>query len=322
VGRDQQSGTRFSALQFGVFSRLFAISGFLLGHFGVPVASMSTRAIPVAAVTAMVWSTLPQNAVAQEDDAEPAAPAAPAAGAGGAAAGVDPLAARKAESFLGWMIRASGPFGFLIMLVSFVMVALIMMDVLQLRRQNYLPTAFIEQFEQKLNAKDYAGAYESAKGEDALIGRVLAAGMVRLNRGYEEVQAGMQEVNDDEAMALSHKLSYLALVGSIAPMLGLLGTVQGMVSSFQVIATSTTAPKPYELADGIATALFTTLEGLIVAIPAIIAYAIFKNWAERYIRDVESVSSEFMGRLSSAAKAAVKPAGGAAPASAPAAPQA
>lgn len=319
MGRDQQSGTRFSALQFGIFSRLLAMSGFLLGHFGVPVASMSTRAIPVAAVTAMVWSTLPQNAVAQEDDTEPAAPA---AGAGGAAAGVDPLAARKAESFLGWMIRASGPFGFLIMLVSFVMVALIMMDVLQLRRQNYLPTTFIEQFEQKLNAKDYAGAYESAKGEDALIGRVLAAGMVRLNRGYEEVQAGMQEVNDDEAMALSHKLSYLALVGSIAPMLGLLGTVQGMVASFQVIATSTTAPKPYELADGIATALFTTLEGLIVAIPAIIAYAIFKNWAERYIRDVESVSSEFMGRLSSAAKAAVKPAGGAAPAAAPASPQA
>jgi biopolymer transport protein ExbB len=107
-------------------------------------------------------------------------------------------------------------------------------------------------------------------------------------------------------------------------MLGLLGTVQGMVASFDVIAKSATSPKPYELADGIATALFTTLEGLIVAIPAIFFFAVFKNRLARYLMEsgyiVDNLMSRFqtMGKPSAPA-AAARPGG--APATAPAAPQ-
>ena len=221
------------------------------------------------------------------------------------------------ESFLAWMIRASGIFGFLIMLVSFVMVAVIMMITLQLRRDNYLPASFIEQFEQRLQAKDYQGAYEAAKGSDSFIGRVLSAGMARLSRGFDEAESGMQEVGEDETMAMEHKIGYLALIGSVAPMLGLLGTVQGMVLSFQVIATSTTSPKPAELADGIATALFTTLEGLVVAIPAIVFYSLFKNRLARFLMECGFVASNLMKNFQNMGKAA-KPAGGAAAAGAPA----
>lgn len=225
------------------------------------------------------------------------------------------------ESFLAWMIRASGIFGFLIMLVSFAMVAIIMMIGLQLRRDNYLPASFIEQFEQRLQAKDYQGAYEAAKGSDSFIGRILAAGMGRLSRGFEEAEAGMQEVGEDETMAMEHKIGYLALIGSVAPMLGLLGTVQGMVLSFQVIATATTSPKPSELADGIATALFTTLEGLVVAIPAIIFYALFKNRLARFLMECGFVASNLMKNFQNMGKAPAKPAGGGAAAGAPAGPR-
>lgn len=249
--------------------------------------------------------------------------AAPAAGGDAAAAADDPLAARRNESFLWWMIRASGVFGFLIALVSFVMVSLIVMQLLQLRRDNYIPAAFVEDFERLLNEKNYQGAYEAAKGNDSFIGKVLAAGMARLSRGYDDALQGMQEVGEEETLAMEQNIGYLALIGSIAPMIGLLGTVQGMVSSFQVIATSPTAPKPYELADGISTALFTTLEGLSVAIPAVICYSLFKNRLAKFVMEAGFVSEELMKRFQGMGKTASTPArpAGAAPAT-PAAPAA
>ena len=228
------------------------------------------------------------------------------------------------ESFLAWMIRASGIFGFLIMLVSFAMIAIIMMIALQLRRDNYLPPSFIEEFEQQLQAKDYQGAYESAKGSDSFIGRILAAGMGRLSRGYDEAVEQMQQVGEDETMTMEHKIGYLALIGSIAPMLGLLGTVQGMLMAFQVIANSTTSPKPSELADGIATALFTTLEGMVVAIPAIVFYSLYKNRLARFLMECGFVADNLMKNFQNIGKpmapAAASRIGGGSPVTVPAAP--
>jgi biopolymer transport protein ExbB len=267
-----------------------------LGLVGAALLSVSTP----------VWAFQDEEMVEEE--------AAPAEDAAAAKPGDDILAQRKQESFLMWMIRASGIFGFLILLVSFVMVALIVMQLLQLRRDNYLPQSFIEQFERLLNEKNYQAAYEAAKGNDSFIAKVLAAGMARLQRSYEDALQGMQEVGEEETMNMEHSIGYLALIGSVAPMLGLLGTVQGMVLSFQVIATSTTSPKPYELADGIATALFTTLEGLVVAIPAIVCYALFKNRLAKFVMEAGFISEELMRRFQKMGK----PAGGAAPAAAPA----
>lgn len=259
-----------------------------------------------AFVSLGVWTTtapfVSTAAVWAQDGDEPAAQ--PAAAPGGAAAAPAP----PKESFLAWMIRASGIFGFLIFGLSFLLVALLTMDSLQLRRVNYLPYDFLEQFEQKLNARDFQGAYELAKGSDSCIGRILSAGMARLSKGYDEAVKGMEEVTEEEMMAMEHKLTYLALIGSIAPMLGLLGTVQGMIMSFQVIANSVTSPKPSELADGVATALFTTLEGLIVCIPAIVGFTLFKNMLARYGFECSIVSEGLMSRFQSVGKPAAAPA--------------
>ena len=273
----------------------------------------------------------PTAAFAWQDKAEEkkpaaAAPAAPAKDAKPAddkkADGADnktaDTGAGTQENFLSWMIRASGIFGAILLLLSFVMVALTVMNILQVRRENMLPTSFIELFEQHLQAKDYQGAYDSARNDESFVARVLTAGLSKLNRGYEEAVEGMQEVGEDENMAMEHKLSYLALIGSIAPMIGLMGTVYGMILSFQKIATSTSTPKPSELADGISTALFTTLEGLTVAIPAMIAYSLLRNRMARYSLEVGMVSEGMMSRFSTMGK---KPAGGGAPAAAPAAPE-
>lgn len=247
------------------------------------------------------WAWQDEENVAEAENPPAAAPVA------GDEAEDPELIKRRSETFLYWMIRSSGIFGFLIMLVSFVMVALIVMLLLQLRRDNYLPAPLIEQFEQKLNAKDYQGAFETAKSSDTFIGRLLAAGMGRLRDGYDAAQSGMQEVGDDETMAMEQKIGYLSLMGTIAPMLGLLGTVQGMVASFKKIATATVSPKPYELADGIATALFTTLEGLVVAIPAIFFFMFFKNRLARFLMEAGYVVDNLMSRFQGMSKQSATP---------------
>lgn len=212
-------------------------------------------------------------------------------------------AAPVSVSFLSSMLTALGWFWALVFaMLSFVMVAIIMMNMLQVRRDVLLPNEFVEEFEQKLNAKDFQNAYEMARGDDSFVARVLAAGMGRLSRGYSEAVEGMQEAGEDENMALEHRLSYLALIGTVAPMLGLMGTVQGMIASFNKIAQSAVSPKPSELAEGISTALFTTLIGLGIAIPAMVFYSILKNRIQRLVLEIGMVSEGLMSRFAAAGK--------------------
>jgi biopolymer transport protein ExbB len=229
--------------------------------------------------TVMAQDDAPQEAAAAEDDAA-----------------VQPEASRN---FLSWMAEALGLFWMSIFLgLSVIMVALIMMNLMQVRRDVLLPNEFVEDFESKLNGKDFQSAYDLARNDDSFVARVLAAGMGRLSRGYPEAMEGMQEAGEDENMALEHRLSYLALIGTVAPMLGLMGTVQGMIASFDKIATSPSTPKPAELADGISTALFTTLIGLGIAVPAMIFYSILRNRIQRLVLEIGMVSEGLMSRFS------------------------
>lgn len=256
---------------------------------------MLIMAMFVASMPGSGWAYQAEEPAAEEPAAAPAEPA-PGNEANNDGEEEDEAIGND-QTFLQWMIAASGAFGAILLLVSFIMVAVIMMNLLQVRRDNLLPEGFVAAFEEKLTAKDYQGAYEIARNDDSLIARVLAAGLSRLNRGYEEAVEGMQEVGEEESMAMEHRLSYLALIGSIAPMIGLMGTVWGMIASFREIATAPVAPKPKDLADGISTALFTTLEGLVVAIPAIIAYSLLRNRVSRLLLEVGRVSEGLMSRL-------------------------
>lgn len=251
------------------------------------------------------------------DDApakKPAKAAAEPAPSGNDSAALD----AASESYLVWLHNASGPFGYCIGIESIILVALVISGILQFRRDVFIPPDFVTEFEQKLTAKDFQGAYDSAKRDDSFVARLLAAGIAKLGRGYDEVAAGMQEAGEDENLALDHRLSYISLIGTTAPMFGLLGTVQGMVMAFDRIATSAVSPKPSELAKGITLALVTTLEGLMVAIPAIIAFGLLKNRQTRLVWDAGLVAD---GLLSRVAKRPAGSAGGTASPAAPAAPE-
>ncbi|MCA9248675.1 MAG: MotA/TolQ/ExbB proton channel family protein [Planctomycetales bacterium] len=235
---------------------------------------------------AVVASAFPLSAWAQ--DAAPAPNADPTATA----------AAADQESVLSWAFEAMGwTYSLVFLALSFTLVALFVMNLLQGRRDNVVPVHLVESFESHLNEKRYQEAYEMAKNDESVLGLVLSAGLEKLKIGYEQAIEAMQEVGEEENMKMEHRLSYMALIGTISPMVGLFGTVHGMIASFQVIASATTAPKPAELAAGISTALFTTLVGLFIAIPAISAYNIMKNRVARLVLEVGIISESLMSRF-------------------------
>ncbi len=201
------------------------------------------------------------------------------------------------KTFLQWLIDASGPFGACVFIESFIMVALIIMCLLQMRRSVFMPPEFLSEFEGKLIAHDFQGAYNRAKEDESLLARLIVVGMTKLQKGQDEALSAMGELGEDENMALEHRLSWLALIATTAPMFGLLGTVQGMVQAFDEIASSSTTPKPSELAEGIQLALVTTLEGLIVAIPAMIAYSLLRNHLIRLMFDVGHLAEDLLKRI-------------------------
>lgn len=234
-----------------------------------------------------------------QDAAPPAAP--PAAAPAEVAAADAPADSPSGDdiSYLDWAARSLGWFYGLVFLgLSFTLVALFVMNVLTARRENVIPTELVEGFEEQLNAKQYQQAYELAKSDPTFLGHVLSAGLSRISAGYSHAIEAMQEVGEEENMRLDHRLSYLALIGTLCPMIGLLGTVSGMIDSFKLIAnTASGAPDPQMLAQGISTALFTTFVGLALAIPALAAYNLLRNRVARLVLEVGVVSEGLMGRF-------------------------
>ena len=262
----------------------------------------------------VTWAVLPLSsstgpvAVAQEEEFEEGGGAQnqgqgqAAAGeqaqqpAGGEQAGGEE--APKKQSQLQWVLGALGWFFSIVFLaLSFTLVALIVMNLLTTRRDNIVPLDLVQAFEEFLNAKKYKEAYELAREDESLLGQVLSAGLSKLQAGYNKAIEAMQEVGEQENMKLEHRLSYMALIGTISPMVGLFGTVWGMISSFNVIATAGGQPKPAELAGGISTALLTTLIGLAIAIPAIAAYNILRNRLARLVLEAGIISENLMSRF-------------------------
>jgi biopolymer transport protein ExbB len=206
----------------------------------------------------------------------------------------------EGESMLVFYYNALGlRYVIIFLLLSFALVALLVMCFLQIRREALMPKALREGFEAHLDAKEFQQAYDLAKADDSYLGHVLAAGMSKIQSGHAVAAEAMQESEDEEAMKLEHKISYVSLIGALAPMFGLLGTVDGMVGAFMVIAKSATAPKPSELAIGISQALITTLIGLWLAIPAIACFSLFKNWLQKLNGEVAEESERLMSRFQS-----------------------
>jgi biopolymer transport protein ExbB len=200
-------------------------------------------------------------------------------------------------------LKAGGTIGAIIILLSFVAVGLVVEHSLSLRVARIMPENVLTELEQLIaqnriqEAIDYCYDPRNA----SLATDVVLAGLERFKSsefGFAEYKSACEEAGEEGTARLYRKIDILNLIGVIAPMLGLLGTVQGMIEAFNVIASSGGAAKPYQLADSISKALVTTFEGLVVAIPAMVAYSFFRSQIDHLIAETGKRVERILSPLS------------------------
>lgn len=174
------------------------------------------------------------------------------------------------------LLEAGGLIGYLIIAISIVMVALIFQHLLTVRRGVMMPTDLAEEVHGLMAEGKFAEAEEACRARPCVLARMLGAGLGEVRLGYAAVEKAMEDAAVEQAARLLRRLEYLSTIGTIAPMLGLLGTVWGMILAFLEFE-SQANPQVSQLAPGIYRALVTTLLGLMVAVPALAFYSIFRN---------------------------------------------
>ncbi len=161
---------------------------------------------------------------------------------------------------------------------SVTMVTFIIQLFLTLRDEQLAPSALLESLRSTIEAGNYQEAWEICRANKAYIASVLGGALERIGRGKESVETALIEHGLREAQVLKTKNSYLSVIGVIAPMIGLLGTVIGMMGAFAVLGSSGVSD-PRQLALRIGEVLMATASGLFIAIPAFIFYYYFRNRA-------------------------------------------
>ena len=191
--------------------------------------------------------------------------------------------ADAAEEGASWLdtIQNSGPVGYIILLLSVVALVLIFMHFVQIRRAAIMPRRHLDAVDQMLASNDNAGAlkYCLDPGNDCYLTRILSAGLTRFEKsafGAFEIKSAIEETGEDQTSKLYRSTDALEVIGAIAPLLGLLGTVIGMVGAFESISRSA-GSQHEELARSISMALVTTLMGLSLAIPCVAMLRFFRN---------------------------------------------
>jgi biopolymer transport protein ExbB len=201
------------------------------------------------------------------------------------------------------MRRASGPIGIVIAAMSFYLIALVVWMAFQYRKAVAVPESLVREVSDLLAQKQFTDAYHRLAADRSFLARVLAAGVRKLPSGLPHAQRAMELANDDVTMEMEHRTTYLATVGTLGPMIGLVGTVYGMILSFRVIATAGASPQASQLAAGISTALFATLEGITLSIPAIYFYAYYRNRIARLSLEVSMAAESLLEQFSPGVRA-------------------
>jgi biopolymer transport protein ExbB len=211
----------------------------------------------------------------------------------GTDAGLDskngPRRGDSSESALTSIFHASAPIvvvAVVIAVLSFYLFALVVWMALHYRTTAAIPRDLMHDIQNLLDQHKFNEAYHRLAEDSSFLARVLASGVRKLPVGMAQAQRAMELANEDMTMEMEHRTTYLATVGTLGPMIGLVGTVFGMIMAFQVISLEGSSPQASQLAAGISTALYATLFGIAISIPAIFFYAMFRNRIARLSLEV------------------------------------
>lgn len=198
-------------------------------------------------------------------------------------------------------MRQGGPIMWVILLCSVIAVAVVIERLIHLHRAQIDTKDFMKKIANALKRNKVMEAVDLCNNTPGPISQIIKAGILKHDRGSIEVRNAIEDAGVHEVPGLERNLGILATIAHITPLLGLLGTVTGMVKCFQVIeqkATSLVPINPGDLAGGIWEALLTTVFGLCVAIPALVAYNYLVSRVEGLVQDMEKSATDLVNILS------------------------
>ena len=201
-----------------------------------------------------------------------------------------------------WEIALSGGYVMIpLAALSVLAVMLVLVYLVTLRRGAVATARYMQTAEALIRKKDYLGLLAISNRHNEAVARVVQRTLDFLTKNPRATLAEAREIAQAEgtrlAGALNQQITYLADIGTIAPMLGLFGTVLGMIKSFTAVASDIAASRPMLLAHGVSEALVTTAAGLLVGIPAMAAYSFFRGRVQARISDLEAATTQLITLL-------------------------
>ncbi len=193
------------------------------------------------------------------------------------------------------LVRAGGWLMLPLILCSILTVAISIERFVRLRRPQVLPKALID--DSSLRTEDIVENLEqNVEVQNSALAHVLKAGFDHREHGEQFARAQMEVAASQEISYLEKNINFLGTLSAVAPLLGLLGTVVGIIESFLVIDFGS-AGSPSLMIPGISKALITTAVGMLIAIPALVAYRYFQRLVQDYIAELEQQSTLFHASL-------------------------
>lgn len=196
--------------------------------------------------------------------------------------------------------QEGGPFMYLILAFGIFTVAFISERAMFLyRKVQTVPTGFRQKVAEYVGRGDFRGGEAYALSTKTSVGAVVASGLqVRAQHGGDElVQARMDETLSSEIHRIDRRTGFLAMFGNVATLVGLLGTIAGMIHSFSAVAQANPMDRATLLSKGISEAMNCTAFGLLVAVPALVAYAVFQNKTDKMVNEITDASTEIYNDL-------------------------
>lgn len=198
------------------------------------------------------------------------------------------------------LIVKGGPIMFLILMCSVIALAVVIEKLWHLRKAEINTELFMEDISETLRRNKILNAIDKCNAMPGPIAHIVKAGILKHDRGRAEIKEAIEDAGLHEVPRLEKNLGILATIAHISPLLGLLGTVTGMVRAFQVIeqkSVSLVSVNPGDLAGGIWEALVTTVAGLAVAIPAYVAYNFLVSKVDGFVLEMEKSATDLVNIL-------------------------
>jgi biopolymer transport protein ExbB len=173
----------------------------------------------------------------------------------------------------------------LLLALSLTAAYLVFEHLMTIRRTEIMPEGLGDNVRQSLLRGDAAGADRVCRAHPSVLSFVLLSGLAEIEGGWPAIEKALEDAIAEQSARLLRKIEYLSVIGNIAPMVGLLGTVTGMIFAFQRVSATQGSAGAADLAEGIYQALVTTVGGLIVAIPSLGAFAILRSRVDQLIAE-------------------------------------